>query len=141
MWHKSWIFSLLSLKSHFEKAESLLGFQLSTIQKYFTLTFLDTSMRLNMLSTVKCYKVSPYPVGKIAKKKVWRSAFLLIKRSKYSAMLSKPCCQKYTPTDCFFGDFVHWVRPRGPPHGLMERSFLWLLLYAYSRLSVFFYFP
>jgi len=61
---------LLSLKSHFEKAESLLGFQLSTIQKYFTLTFLDTSMRLNMLSTVKCYKVSPYPVGKIAKKKV-----------------------------------------------------------------------
>jgi len=19
-----------------------------------------------------------------------------------------PCCQKYTPTDCFFGDFAHW---------------------------------
>jgi len=21
----------------------------------------------------------------------------------------KICCQKYTPTDCFFGDFPHWV--------------------------------
>jgi len=20
-------------------------------------------------------------------------------------------CQKYTPTDCFFGDFGHWARP------------------------------
>jgi len=20
-----------------------------------------------------------------------------------------PCCQKYTPTDYFFGDFAHWV--------------------------------
>jgi len=19
-----------------------------------------------------------------------------------------PCCQKYTPTDCFFGDVAHW---------------------------------
>jgi len=19
-----------------------------------------------------------------------------------------PCCQKYTPTDCFFGRFAHW---------------------------------
>jgi len=19
------------------------------------------------------------------------------------------CCQKYTPTDCFFDDFAHWV--------------------------------
>jgi len=19
-----------------------------------------------------------------------------------------PYCQKYTPTDCFFGDFAHW---------------------------------
>jgi len=28
-------------------------------------------------------------------------AFLLIQHSKW--------CQKYTPTDCFFGDFTHWV--------------------------------
>jgi len=21
-----------------------------------------------------------------------------------------PYCQKYTPTDCFFGDFTYWVR-------------------------------
>jgi len=20
------------------------------------------------------------------------------------------CCQKYTPKDCFFGDFAHWDR-------------------------------
>jgi len=20
-----------------------------------------------------------------------------------------PCCQRYTPTDCFFGDFAQWV--------------------------------
>jgi len=31
----------------------------------------------------------PYPVGKIAKKTVWRS--------------------ERTPSDCFFGDFAHWV--------------------------------
>jgi len=36
-------------------------------------------------------------VGKIAKKKN-ESAFLLIRY-----------CQKYTPADCFFGDFAHWV--------------------------------
>jgi len=30
--------------------------------------------------------------------------FWLIRHSKYSAMLSKVC-----PTDCFFGDFAHWV--------------------------------
>jgi len=22
-----------------------------------------------------------------------------------------PCCQKYTPTDCFFGDIAQWVIP------------------------------
>jgi len=32
------------------------------------------------------------PVGKIAKKKVWMSAFLLHSKS-------VPCCQKYTLTD------------------------------------------
>jgi len=33
-------------------------------------------------------KFYPYPVGKIAK---------------------KSSLKKYTPTDCFFGDFAHWV--------------------------------
>jgi len=33
---------------------------------------------------------------------------LLIRHSKYSAMLSK--IQKYTPTDCFFRDFAHWEK-------------------------------
>jgi len=41
-----------------------------------------------------------FPVGKIVKKTVWRSAFLLN---------TVPYCQKYTPTDCFFDDFAHWV--------------------------------
>jgi len=40
----------------------------------------------------------------IAKKTVWRSEFLLIRNSKCSAIIVK-----YTPTDCFFGDFAHWV--------------------------------
>jgi len=39
-------------------------------------------------------------VGKIAKITIQRSAFLLI----YCAILSK-----YTPTDCFFGAFAHWI--------------------------------
>jgi len=30
--------------------------------------------------------------------------FFLIRHSKYSVILSN-----YTPTDCFFGDFAHWV--------------------------------
>jgi len=30
---------------------------------------------------------------------------MLIRHSKY-----RPYCQNYTPTDCFFGDFAHWVR-------------------------------
>jgi len=38
-------------------------------------------------------------VGKIAKKKFEGVCFLLIRHSKKSA-----CCQKYTPTDCFFSD-------------------------------------
>jgi len=45
-----------------------------------------------------------HSVGKIAKKAVLRSVFLLIRNWKYSAILSK-----YTPTDCFFGDFAHWT--------------------------------
>jgi len=35
---------------------------------------------------------APDPVGKIAKKN----------------SLKEPYCQKYTPTDRFFGDFDHW---------------------------------
>jgi len=42
------------------------------------------------------------PVGKIAEKAVWKSAFLLIQHSKYMLY-----CQKYTPTDYFFSDFAH----------------------------------
>jgi len=38
---------------------------------------------------------------------------LLSQHSKYSAMLSKihsyRLLLKYTLTDCFFGDFAHWV--------------------------------
>jgi len=41
--------------------------------------------------------VKPFPVGKIAEKAV--SPFLLIRHSKYGAILSK------TPIDCFF---AHW---------------------------------
>jgi len=36
-----------------------------------------------------------YPVGIIAKKSSLKECFLLIRQ--------------YTPTDCFFGDFAHWV--------------------------------
>jgi len=43
------------------------------------------------------------PVGKIAKKKQSEVVFLLTRHSKYSAN------QKYTPTDCFFGNFAHWL--------------------------------
>jgi len=38
--------------------------------------------------------MSTFPVGKITKKKT---------------SLKVSYCQKYTPTDCFFGDFAHWV--------------------------------
>jgi len=27
----------------------------------------------------------------------------------YYIFLLMACCQKYTLTNCFFGDFVHWV--------------------------------
>jgi len=40
-----------------------------------------------------------FPVGKIAKKSVWRGTQNTV-----------PYCQKYTPTDnALFGDFAHWV--------------------------------
>jgi len=45
--------------------------------------------------------------------------FLLIQHSKYSAN-----CQKYTPTDGFLGDFVHWVANSQPKKGnLIEHVF------------------
>jgi len=36
---------------------------------------------------------------------------LLIRHSNYSfgTQITVPCCQKYTLTDCLFGDFAHWV--------------------------------
>jgi len=40
---------------------------------------------------------------------------LLIRHSKYSAIFSKIHSyrlQKYTPTDCFFGDFAHNYREK-----------------------------
>jgi len=37
-----------------------------------------------------------FPVGNIAKKQSEGVRFLLIRH------------QKYTPTDCFFGDFAYW---------------------------------
>jgi len=39
-----------------------------------------------------------YTVGKIAKKAVWRSTFLLIQHSKYSVMLSKVFLQTASST-------------------------------------------
>jgi len=56
-------------------------------------------------------KNSPYwPDNKVKNKKHQyyakkRSAFLLIGHSNYSAILTKI----YTHTDCFFGDFAHWL--------------------------------
>jgi len=29
-----------------------------------------------------------------------------------------PCCSKYIPTDCFFGDFAHWVSANSQISGL-----------------------
>jgi len=42
------------------------------------------------------YRARGFPVGKITKKQSEGVRFLLIWHSK-----------KYTPTDCFFGDFAH----------------------------------
>jgi len=46
---------------------------------------------------------STFPGGKIAKKTVWKSAFL------FGTQITVPYCQKYIPTNCIFGDFAHWV--------------------------------
>jgi len=36
-----------------------------------------------------------------------------------------PCCQKYTPIDCFFGDFTHW-EPKDNVHIVRTKSSIWL---------------
>jgi len=41
--------------------------------------------------------------GQNGQKTVWRSAFL-------GTQITVPYCQKYTPTDAFFSDFVHYVK-------------------------------
>jgi len=33
-----------------------------------------------------------------------------------------PCCRKYTPTDCFFGDFVHWAAATSKQRRLYNKS-------------------
>jgi len=48
--------------------------------------------------------VCGYPVGKIAKKQSEGVLFLLIRYSKYNAILSK--IHSYGP---LFGDFAHWI--------------------------------
>jgi len=49
------------------------------------------------------------------------SAILLIRHSKYSAILSN-----YTPTDCFFGDFAHWDVGTSIHNSVVQRmSFSW----------------
>jgi len=40
-------------------------------------------------------------MGEIAKKTIWRRVF-------FGTQNTVPYCQKYTPTDCFFGYFAHW---------------------------------
>jgi len=46
-----------------------------------------------------------YSVGKIAKKNSLKECVFV----KFGTQNTVPCCQQYTPTDCFFGDFAHWV--------------------------------
>jgi len=49
-----------------------------------------------------------FPVGKRQKnslKAVWRSAFFVNSALKIQSKYSAINCQKYTPTDCFLGDF------------------------------------
>jgi len=43
------------------------------------------------------------PVDKIAQKNSLKE-FVFVN----SVLKIQPCYQKYTPTDCFFGDFSHW---------------------------------
>jgi len=52
-----------------------------------------------MLKREKCISFTPCPQSDGV-------GILLIWHSKYS-----PYCQKYAPTDCFFGDFAHWEEP------------------------------
>jgi len=59
------------------------------------------------------------PVGKIAKKTVWRSV---------------PCCQKCTPTGCFFDDFAHW-ESGGIANVLYydKQSYFWYFWYPHTH--------
>jgi len=54
-------------------------------QDIFTSRFLYSSI---FSSVYRCHPYSYCPVGKIAQKSVWRSTFLLIRHSKYSASSS-----------------------------------------------------
>jgi len=44
-----------------------------------------------------------------------------------------PCCQKYTITDCFFGDFVYWDAPIFRKFEISEKfGYSSKFLYIYS---------
>jgi len=85
-----------------------------------------------------------YQVGKIAKNSLKDCVFV-------NMALKTPChMSKYTPTDCFFGGFAHWVNRRRwvqiplGPHclkfvvTLMKKSFTFIEVYVYWNV-VFFY--
>jgi len=57
-----------------------------------------------------------------------KECFLLIWHSKYSVI--------YTPTDCFFGDFAHWVSA-SLLHYMVKRIF-WLNWMIFSELYFFY---
>jgi len=50
------------------------------------------------------FNILYYPVGKIAKTQSEEVRF-----SYFGTQNTVPYCQKYTPTDYFFGDFTHWI--------------------------------
>jgi len=64
------------------------------------------------------------PVGKIAKKTVRRSAFFVnsVILSCHIVKNTLIQTQKYTHTDCFFGDFAHWARSKSGPRILISFS-------------------
>jgi len=41
----------------------------------------------------------------------------IAKKNRLKECNTVPCCQKYTPTYCFLGDFTHWVKNK--PHSYM----------------------
>jgi len=58
-----------------------------------------------------------YPVGKMAQKQSKGERFLLIRHSN-----TVPNYQQYTPTDCFFGDWVVPVLGEIPPGKFLTRK-------------------